>query len=301
MPIIDTFPTRLREELEAAYEEDLDEVRWHQRQGGEVMTHIARGLLATSAHFCCCCPAAFQVFDVQAVRAALEQRLKSLESELHQVRRWQALRPGPRWPHPPPPHTHTCSSLPLVKLPSHSFAPPIGQVERLQRKFAMIHSTLAQQQSNGSRSGAEAPDTPKVGLNWLPHSGGLGAPSSCSWPAVASPLHPGVPVFMLPSVAGFGLTQAVQPSALLLPAPSRCGPARRTHSMSRAAACPAASRPRSTWASLAPSSALSTCAPVLPAAAPRSPPCGEVLNVWPLCGGDGGASRPALCGTCSMR
>lgn len=26
MPIIDTFPTRLREELESAYEEDLDEV-----------------------------------------------------------------------------------------------------------------------------------------------------------------------------------------------------------------------------------------------------------------------------------
>ena len=41
-----------------------------------------------------------------AVRSALEQRLKSLESELHQV-------------------------------------------ERLQRKFAMIHSTLAQQQTNG--------------------------------------------------------------------------------------------------------------------------------------------------------
>lgn len=71
MPIVDAFPTRLREELEAAYEEDLDEV-----------------------------------FDVAAVRAALEQRLKSLESELHQV-------------------------------------------ERLQRKFAMIHSTLAQQQGGG--------------------------------------------------------------------------------------------------------------------------------------------------------
>lgn len=49
-----------------------------------------------------------------AVRAALEQRLKSLELELHQV-------------------------------------------ERLQRKFAMIHSTLAQQQ------GAKGePDTPKL-------------------------------------------------------------------------------------------------------------------------------------------
>lgn len=50
MPVIDNFPTRLREELEAAYDEDLDEV-----------------------------------FDVAAVRAALEGRLKSLESELHQV------------------------------------------------------------------------------------------------------------------------------------------------------------------------------------------------------------------------
>jgi hypothetical protein len=51
MPVIDSFPTRLREELEQAYEEDLDEV-----------------------------------FDVAAVRAALESRLHSLESELHQVR-----------------------------------------------------------------------------------------------------------------------------------------------------------------------------------------------------------------------
>jgi hypothetical protein len=50
MPIVDTFPTRLREELESAYEEDLDEV-----------------------------------FDVGAVRSALEDRLRSLESELHQV------------------------------------------------------------------------------------------------------------------------------------------------------------------------------------------------------------------------
>lgn len=52
MPVVDAFPTRLREELEAAYEEDLDDV-----------------------------------FDVAAVRAALEGRLRSLESELHQVRR----------------------------------------------------------------------------------------------------------------------------------------------------------------------------------------------------------------------
>lgn len=64
---------------------------------------------------------------MQAVRAALEQRLKNLESELHQV-------------------------------------------ERLQRKFVMIHSTLAQQQSGsngtGSRGSAAAagehPDTPKL-------------------------------------------------------------------------------------------------------------------------------------------
>lgn len=50
MPLIDAFPTHLREELEAAYEEDLDDV-----------------------------------FDVGAVRAALTARLHSLESELHQV------------------------------------------------------------------------------------------------------------------------------------------------------------------------------------------------------------------------
>ena len=47
---MDAFPTRLREELEQAYDEDLDEV-----------------------------------FDVAAVRCALESRLRSLESELHQV------------------------------------------------------------------------------------------------------------------------------------------------------------------------------------------------------------------------
>ena len=50
MPVVDAFPTRLREELEQAYDEDLDEV-----------------------------------FDVAAVRCALESRLRSLESELHQV------------------------------------------------------------------------------------------------------------------------------------------------------------------------------------------------------------------------
>lgn len=88
MPVLDAFPQRLREELEAAYDEDLDEV-----------------------------------FDVAAVRSALEQRLKSLESELHQV-------------------------------------------ERLQRKFAMIHSTLAQQQTNGGSKPAgegEAAPTKSAG------------------------------------------------------------------------------------------------------------------------------------------
>ena len=76
MPLIDTFPARLREELECAYEEDLDEV-----------------------------------FDVAAVRIALEHRLKSLESELHQV-------------------------------------------ERLQQKFAMIHSTLAIAQGSRQHGGS---------------------------------------------------------------------------------------------------------------------------------------------------
>ena len=50
MPVIDTFPTRLREEIESAYIDDLD-----------------------------------AVFDVGAVRDALVSRLHSLESELHQV------------------------------------------------------------------------------------------------------------------------------------------------------------------------------------------------------------------------
>lgn len=68
MPLVDSFPARLREELESAYD-DLD-----------------------------------SVFDVGAVRASLEGKLRSLESEL-------------------------------------------AQVERLQRKFASIHSTLAQQAS----------------------------------------------------------------------------------------------------------------------------------------------------------
>ncbi len=50
MPLLDAFPGRLREELEAAYAEDLD-----------------------------------AVFDVAVVRAALEGRLRSLDYELHQV------------------------------------------------------------------------------------------------------------------------------------------------------------------------------------------------------------------------
>ena len=76
MPLVDTFPARIREELECAYDEDLDEV-----------------------------------FDVGAVRLALEGRLKNLESELQ------------------------C-------------------VERLQQKFAMIHSTLSVVVSgNGNKAG----------------------------------------------------------------------------------------------------------------------------------------------------
>ena len=125
MPIIDAFPTRLREELEAAYEEDLDEVG-DAGAGGRVLLQ-RRGTLTgarqqqqlrhdepTPAAPPSCAPRLAQVFDVAAVRAALEQRLKSLESELHQV-------------------------------------------ERLQRKFAMIHSTLAQQQTGGAKGEADTP------------------------------------------------------------------------------------------------------------------------------------------------
>lgn len=72
MPLLDSFPGRLREELEAAYAQDLD-----------------------------------GVFDVRATRSALDGRLRSLESELHQV-------------------------------------------ESLQRKFASIHLTLAQQQEQAA-------------------------------------------------------------------------------------------------------------------------------------------------------
>lgn len=69
MPVVDTFPARLREEVEILYAKGLDEV-----------------------------------FDAGAVRAALEERQSKLQAELHQV-------------------------------------------ERLQHKFATIHSTLAQQES----------------------------------------------------------------------------------------------------------------------------------------------------------
>ena len=50
MPVVDAFPTRLREEIETAYVDDLD-----------------------------------GVFDVGAVRDALNIRLHALESELHQA------------------------------------------------------------------------------------------------------------------------------------------------------------------------------------------------------------------------
>jgi len=70
MPVVDSFPSKLREDLEVAYDEnDLDEV-----------------------------------FDVAAVRATLEGRMRSLQSE-------------------------------------------VKQVEKIQRKFASIHTTLAQQQA----------------------------------------------------------------------------------------------------------------------------------------------------------
>jgi hypothetical protein len=78
MPVVDAFPAALRDDVEAAYG-DLD-----------------------------------TVFDVGAVRAALEARLRSLECEL-------------------------------------------AQGERLQRKFASIHSTLAQQAARGGAGGGESP------------------------------------------------------------------------------------------------------------------------------------------------
>ena len=60
MPVVDSFPTRLREELESAYDDDIDEV-----------------------------------FDVTAVRNALESRLKALESELHQVASYSQIECAP--------------------------------------------------------------------------------------------------------------------------------------------------------------------------------------------------------------
>ena len=42
MPVVDSFPTRLREELEAAYEEDIDEV-------GHAGIHCVSGLWFTLA------------------------------------------------------------------------------------------------------------------------------------------------------------------------------------------------------------------------------------------------------------
>ena len=78
MPVVDAFPAALRDDVESAYS-DLD-----------------------------------SVFDVGAVRAALEARLRSLECEL-------------------------------------------AQVERLQRKFASIHSTLAQQAAGARAAGGDSP------------------------------------------------------------------------------------------------------------------------------------------------
>jgi hypothetical protein len=107
MPLVDAFPARLREELEGAWEQT-------QQAGG------SGGLE--------------EVFDVGAVRAALEQRLRSLESELLQV-------------------------------------------ERLQRKFALIHSTLAQQSAMAAPGPgrAAAAVAERLSLMSLAESGSLGA------------------------------------------------------------------------------------------------------------------------------
>ena len=86
MPVVDEFPTRLREELEMAYEEDLD-----------------------------------SVFDVASVRAALETRRKGTEAEL-------------------------------------------AQVERLQRKFAAIHSTLAHAHGPSKVAVVDSVNGPSEGL-----------------------------------------------------------------------------------------------------------------------------------------
>ena len=241
MPIIDTFPTRLREELESAYEEDLDEVGaggeaaavWllgqlalHGSARGAPCAHrdsscskgTCRGswwcslLMASCTALHCFWPShacwpelrscasrlwLAQVFDVAAVRAALEQRLKSLELELHQASRaaGQAVQlaemmalvgvcsacPGGLLntctfcPTPPPAPLTVQPNL--TCHPTHQpSAPP--QVERLQRKFAMIHSTLAQQQSNHKGDGV---DTPKLRHRWGAAGGccDLGTHHSC--------------------------------------------------------------------------------------------------------------------------
>ncbi len=113
MPLVDSFPARLREELEGAWENQQQ-----QSQGGAACS--GGGLE--------------DVFDVQAVRAALEQRLRSLESELLQV-------------------------------------------ERLQRKFALIHSTLAQQSAMAAPGPgrAAAAVAERLSLMSLAESGSLGA------------------------------------------------------------------------------------------------------------------------------
>ncbi len=57
MPIIDTFPTRLREELESAYEEDLDEVGQGGGGGGGAGGGAPGGALAAIRLRCgivCC-------------------------------------------------------------------------------------------------------------------------------------------------------------------------------------------------------------------------------------------------------
>ncbi|GBF91812.1 dynamin ARC5 [Raphidocelis subcapitata] len=89
MPLVDSFPQRLREELEGAWEVDMDEV-----------------------------------FDVAAVRAALESRLRGAPAALIHTTLAQPGRPA---------------------NPSSTAASCWRRVERLQRKFALIHTTLAQQ------------------------------------------------------------------------------------------------------------------------------------------------------------
>ena len=103
MPLVDAFPARLREELEVAWEQ-----RQQRALGQEGGALDGQGASAGGG--------LEEVFDVAAVRAALELRLRALESELLQV-------------------------------------------ERLQRKFALIHSTLAQQSAamaTGGGAGAGA-------------------------------------------------------------------------------------------------------------------------------------------------